>query len=411
MNYHDPIREANEIRDQLASEKRRLTFFLGAGTSMAVGLPGIEDLTESVVNNLVESHKVQFKELEKDLGGNPNVEIILDRLRLYRELIGDSEEKEYIGIKGCSAAKELDSLICREIFNIVSKQPDGNIKPHLILAQWLRSLHAKRDFPVEIFTTNYDLLLERSMEELGVPFFDGFVGSVSPFFVPESVEADRARKEESACPPTMWTRIWKLHGSINWQITGDTKRITRFSGKVDEIGTELVIFPTREKYSESRKLPFITFQDRFRKSLASGENLLLIIGYSFSDQHINEIILQGLRSNPRLSIIAFSYLALEDALVQYGRDYRNLTIYGPDKSCISGIEGNWKEINDDRSEQKNLPYWDFGKNSFTLGDFNSFGSFLEGFVGFRIFNKEDNYEKPLSVNSDKNSEGASNGEQ
>jgi NAD-dependent SIR2 family protein deacetylase len=46
MISHDPLRSAQEIRESLASEKRRLTFFLGAGTSMAVGFPGIDSLTQ-----------------------------------------------------------------------------------------------------------------------------------------------------------------------------------------------------------------------------------------------------------------------------------------------------------------------------------------------------------------------------
>jgi hypothetical protein len=39
-----------------------------------------------------------------------------------------------------------------------------------------------RDFSKEIFTTNYDLVIEKSLEAIRAPYFDGFVGSYEPFF-------------------------------------------------------------------------------------------------------------------------------------------------------------------------------------------------------------------------------------
>ena len=46
---------------------------------------------------------------------------------------------------------------------------------------WLNWL--SRDFTKEVFTTNYDLILEKSFESLQVPYFDGFNGSNEPFFL------------------------------------------------------------------------------------------------------------------------------------------------------------------------------------------------------------------------------------
>jgi len=395
MVTHDPLRAALEIREQLASEKRRLAFFFGAGTSMSIGIPGIDELTQQVFNQLQSPFKEQFEKVRSKLSKNSNVENVLDRIRTIRELIGDNEESEYDGLKGCSAVKQLDSAICNLIYKIVCGDPPKGLKPHLIFSHWLRSLHGNRYYPVEIFTTNYDLMLERAMEQSGVPFFDGFVGSVTPFFAPESVEAEEGSISQPDYPPRAWTRLWKIHGSINWRIYNkDGKvRITRLSGAEPKEGDELMIFPSREKYTESRKLPFITFQDRFRRFLSSGESLLIIEGYSFSDEHINEIIFQGLRSNPRLAVVALMYgdknensdnpdLILSDRIVQYAEEHKNLTVYGPDKACVGGITGVWK-LNRTRKDDENWPFWDEDSKLFTLGDFNSFASFLELFIGLR----------------------------
>lgn len=396
MVAHDPLRAAFEIREQLSSEKRRLGLFLGAGTSMAVGIPGIDALTEQVSVHLDEPFKTQYQNIRWKMSEKTNVENVLDRIRSIRELMGDSEAEEYDGIKGATAVRSLDSTICQAISEIVSKEPSKEKKPHLIVAQWLRSLHGDRLFPVEIFTTNYDLLFEQAMEQVGLPFFDGFVGAVHPFFTPESVEADESRTTQSAYPPRTWTRLWKIHGSINWLMLQDAgkKRVTRLSSVETKKGEELMIFPSREKYAESRKLPFITFQDRLRKFLSSGEALLIIAGYSFSDEHINEMIFQGLRSNPRLSIMALMYgdkkienskaqLSLSDKIIQYGQDYRNLSIYGPDKACIGGISAQWGEPSRKKKDTDTWPFWDDKSKNFTLGEFSSLASYLESFIGFR----------------------------
>jgi hypothetical protein len=121
-----------------------------------------------------------------------------------------------------------------------------------------------------------------------------------------------------------------------------------------------------------------------RKFLSKGETLLIICGYSFSDQHINEILFQGLRSNPRLTIIALVYgvkigeenrRATPEIIIRYGQKFRNLTLMGPDKVCVGGIVENWEQIASPGKDDEISKYWD-GLN-FTLGDFTSFTLFLE----------------------------------
>jgi len=380
---HNPLKEAIEICEQLASDKRKLGFFFGAGTSMAVGMPGIKELTEFVAKELKDPYKTLFDNIKSESGSNANVEDALNRIRLYRELIGDSETFEAGGIKGKVEGKELDIAVCKSIADAVAGTPD--IKPHKTLAQWIRSLHANREYPVEIFTTNYDLLIEQALEQAKVPFYDGFVGSVAPFFVPESIDA-RIKKDEGLhyYPPKSWTRLWKLHGSINWYGNDSLSSICRSSGKSVLDGQELMIFPSREKYVQSRKLPFIALQDRLRNFLASGETLLIIHGYSFSDDHLNEIVFQCLRSNPHLSVMAFVYENLTSSFEEYGKENRKLTFYAPDKLCVGGIVSEWKEPDKEKQGGEEWVFWDDKNKKFSLADFNNFASYLESFIGFNI---------------------------
>lgn len=394
MINHDPLRAAIEIREQLASEKRKLGFFFGAGTSMAVGIPGIDELTKEILEKVGNPYKLQIENIKKELHSNTNIESILNRIRTISELIGDNENKEYDGLKGRASAKSLDIKICETIKEIVSEISECKINPHLIFAHWLQSTYCNRYKPIEIFTTNYDLLFEKSMEEVGLPYFDGFVGSVFPFFAPESVESEVGEINESVCPPKTWTRLWKIHGSINWCICEISKfhRITRLYEGGKKGNKELIIFPSREKYAESRKLPFISFQDRFRKFLTSGETLLIVNGYSFLDEHINEIIFQGLRSNPRLAVTALIYgeknqktleYEIPEKIIEYGIKYKNLSFYGPNKSCIGGVIAPWGEPSRKKEESDIWDFWNREKKSFTLGDFNCFMLYIEKFIGFK----------------------------
>ena len=76
---YDPYRIAMELREQLASDERRLAIFFGAGTSMAVGLPGIVELTEKIPENLKEPQKSQYRKVKTDLLSTANVEGVLPR--------------------------------------------------------------------------------------------------------------------------------------------------------------------------------------------------------------------------------------------------------------------------------------------------------------------------------------------
>jgi len=351
---------------------------------MAVGLPGVVTLTKQVGDKLKGAETASFKALCSNIPKDANIEFILDRLRTLRQLMGDDKKRAYDGLKQDEAEK-LDAGICGAISEAVRIPAPRGLGPHQTFAQWLRALHSRREWPVEIFTTNYDLFIERAMEGYGVPFFDGFVGSVEAFFAPESVEATSSKKDEAVYPPRAWTRLWKLHGSINWRFQHNQKsnssRIFRTADSECKAGEELAIFPSRDKYSQSRKLPFLALQDRLRRSLSNGESLLVLLGYSFSDQHINEIIFQGLRSNPHLAVMVFLFEDI-DTVFEHGVEYRNLSVYGPKKACVGGLIGEWSEPRKP-NDTENRPFWDEKDKKFLLGDFNHFGKFLEIFIGFR----------------------------
>lgn len=69
--------------------------------------------------------------------------------------------------------------------------------------------------------------------------------------------------------------IYKLHGSVNWR-SADGSRILVFGSGKDAIieGSSLLS----------------GYMEAFRKCLSAGETKLMVIGYSFSDDHVNEAL-------------------------------------------------------------------------------------------------------------------------
>ena len=220
--------------------------------------------------------------------------------------------------------------------------------------------HAK-----EIFTPNYDLIIEKSLEDNGAPYFDGFVGGYEPFFLHDSIGTTVSGKDMTR----NWIRVWKMHGSLSWFWKKDSAnkhiKIIR-SGKVSDIDSasdELVIYPSREKYVASQKQPFIAYFDRLKAFLCSGELLFIISGYSFSDDHINEVIFSSLRQNRRLTMIVFMFTDAEvERLSAMTSSYLNLIVYGPQKGVSSGSIHDWEyDVKELKPKESSAEYWDEGK--------------------------------------------------
>ena len=112
--------------------------------------------------------------------------------------------------------------------------------------------------------------------------------------------------------------------------------------------------------------------------LLSGELLFIFSGYSFSDQHINEIIFNCLRQNNRFFCLIFFYDDLEvEEFNKLCLPYLNLNVFGPTKAIINGNIGELEFIKDDLKENEIFStFWDETKNRLLLGDFSKLTEFL-----------------------------------
>lgn len=384
-----PYRQAGMIQAALSPDKMRTGFLIGAGcpasirTPAAAGgtsplMPDIAGLT-SEVRKRVESDSEYEKAFAVTLerinvvnGGSPNIEELLSCVRAIHEVAGPS------GIDG--VAKEdfakLDKRICELTTDAVAARlPDENT-PYHQLASWIGGI--RRNQPIEVFTPNYDLLMEQALEERRVPYFDGFIGGDRTFFDLASIEQDSL--------PTRWARLWKLHGSVNWWRTkrGEIQRRMRIS----DVDDRQMIYPSHLKYDESRRMPYLAMLDRLRSFLSRGQAVLITCGYSFNDQHLNEVILEGLNGNATAICFGLLYGELSSSVEAIARAKKqaNLSVLAVDGAVIGTIQKEWQV--GDKSEHplhgiavKNGPLagrtsCPDERNKFLLGDFAAFGRFL-----------------------------------
>jgi hypothetical protein len=355
MNAHDPRRVIEDIRDHLAAHDRHLAFLFGAGTSSAVNtapapspgakqahvplIPGIEGLTATCNAAVCKLGKIQTaawevlsKQCKKDSCA-ANIENVLSRVRMKIDAIGDGESLLGLDRKGLS---EIESTICVAIAKTVNPSPNKfpSKMPQDQFAAWVRKV--SRSAPMEVFTTNYDLLFERAFEAARVPVFDGFVGTHHPFFYAECLE------DETLLPNPKWIRLWKLHGSVNWFVEDGSagKRIAR--GQPTASGE--LILPSNRKYDESRKQPYLAYMDRLSRIINSDHSLLITCGYSFGDEHINAILYGALDNRRTANVIALQFQNLEEnsPLVEAAIRRSNLSVIGPNAGVITGEWAPWQ---------------------------------------------------------------------
>lgn len=350
---HDAQKVLADLRDHLARHDKPLAFLFGAGTSCAVrvsskegqgktqpiipAVAGVTSLAKTEAASLGEKYGKAWAAIESDCAENslnPNVETILSRLRMMLSAAGSADT--LAGLKR-EEIRALEESVRKTIAKAVT--PDlGAIDnfPHRTLARWL--IKTSRNVPVEVFTLNYDVLIEHALELERVPVFDGFVGSYQPFFHPDSL------RRAEASPGANWSRLWKMHGSVTWHRVVDDGRTRIVRGQIDPNGE--MIYPSFQKYDESRQQPYSAFTDRLRRFLEQDDALLIAAGFSFGDEHINDLIFGALENRPRTHVYALQFDDLSDAsdLVKRAVQRPNMIVVSSKVGIIGGRRAPWAAI-------------------------------------------------------------------
>jgi len=330
-SVHNPDQYMAALRTIVAQGRKRIGFLIGAGAPAGMAkkdgsyplIPAVQGLTEQVLNSLDSKYASTIAAVKADLP-KQDIETILSRVRSFGQFLG---KQEVHGIDG-EGYENLGKAICDQIGKIVSVTLPQTPSAYSEIVNWITG--AARDTPIEIFTTNYDLLLEQALEAVRAPYFDGFSGASEPFFDPVTI----ARNDL----PARWTRLWKLHGSLGW--------CGRTNGEVIRVGgtsSTHLVFPEHLKYDQTQKAPYAALFDRLRTFLSSTDTLLISIGFSFSDAHVTSRIDEALAGNPAASVFAFQFRPLDEEITacDIARRRSNFSVYCPDGAKVNGTRGRW----------------------------------------------------------------------
>ena len=170
---------------------------------------------------------------------------------------------------------------------------------------------------LNLFTINYDRVLEYGAELAGLHLIDRFVGTISPIFRSSRLNIDLHYNPPGIRGEPRYlegvVNYSKLHGSLDWSSKDDV--IKRFAlpygaDSVSKFNTEegsLMIYPNSSKDRETAEYPYVElFQEDFASSIIRPNSTVVVYGYSFGDDHINRV-LSDMLTIPSTHLVIISY--------------------------------------------------------------------------------------------------------
>jgi hypothetical protein len=288
---------------------KHLNFLFGAGTS-AAAIPTMTQMKSKLdteINSQAKDIIVLYKSVNKD-----NLEDLLSILYAKRFYLEGTEDTGELGNVE-KLIKYIQDFMFREI-NVSFEEEESKKALELYKTFYSKlSLRNKDVSRINVFTTNNDLFNESALDFLNINYNNGFGGGLERYFNPARFRYTYSKKVdlnmEKFEPIDNMVYLYKLHGSINWienkgNALFDIKEIP-INGGDKASGTPALIYPTPLKQNQSLGAPYADLIREFQAKLTLPNSVVFIIGYSFSDEHLNNIIYQALASNTSMSIVIF----------------------------------------------------------------------------------------------------------
>ncbi|MBO6044079.1 MAG: SIR2 family protein [Acetobacter sp.] len=309
-----------------ALNAQRVSFLLGAGCSSSA-IPTmkkmVEEFKKTIHSRTPDPDTVLQRDLGIDLQNTENLESLLGRLYNAQKALGDlSNNQESQDLKTLKDAVKKTIEHIRKLILDFFLQKNSNTKKYnfnkaieLYQQFYQKLIFRDRALPRPwIFTTNYDLFNEQAMDRLGIPYCNGFSGVIERYFNPSVFRYSLGQQLDISSrhwePVDHFVYLCKLHGSISWQESQENTSLFRIKeiqpGESDTSAdpAPVLIYPTPMKQSASLGSPYVDLFREFHKQIVCEQSVLFTIGYSFGDEHINNIIFQALTiPNFRLIIL------------------------------------------------------------------------------------------------------------
>ncbi len=301
---------------------------LGAGASVGAGGKTVKQLWRSFVDEfdesaswLLEESFVSEQDVDADNTSTPNVEQLADKLAIasaeWHRVNDDKLPNGAFARANLNRAVVKAALLQEEWW----ARPSGIafdeqlLKSHRNLLQKLTASRQPGQAAPWVFTTNYDLAVEWAAESIDMSVINGFIGTHSRRFSPQSFDLGfrntQARGEARFGSYNVY--LAKLHGSLTWeeqqgqyyeiQAAGIWPAIRKFIHSETATFGSLVL-PSAAKYVQTVGFVLGELLRRFAEFLARPQTSLFICGYGFGDEHINRLLTSALL-NPTLQLVVY----------------------------------------------------------------------------------------------------------
>lgn len=323
-------------------QSEHLSLLVGSGLSTAIEIMACDSSSDAMSKPCLDttySDKIEqeAKRLaEKNGRGDSNIE---DYIKVINELLRgikilghevsevDEEKVEYEKLhkdlevtihKFATAISEIEN-------NIAVSKEEKRLEAFDYLVNFLMSFASRTGTRerLNVFTTNYDRLIEAGSEIAGLHLIDRFVGSLAPIFRSSRLDIDLHYNPPGIRGEPRYlegvVRFTKLHGSIDWVNTGSdirrvglpfgSKDITNFLNAPGIAGSstrEIMIYPNSAKDRETAEYPYVELFRDFASAICRPNSTLVTFGYGFGDDHINRVI-RDMLTIPSTHLVIISY--------------------------------------------------------------------------------------------------------
>jgi SIR2-like domain len=328
----DPTALRKEIEPWLSAvlQSEHLSLLIGSGLPMAVVAQAGGTATSMEPPAFKATHADKVSKRAGTLAaearrGTPNIE---DYVRAALQLLGglavlEDESASNWREELSKALGEFAASILateRAIAASVESGSDEGEKAGGDLVSFLLSFAsrvASRD-RLNLFTTNYDRLIEYGCDLVGLRPVDRFVGGLAPRFRASRLDVDMHYNPPGIRGEPRYlegvVRLTKLHGSVDWRYENhELRRVALpFGAEIAEADLakqayeSLIVYPNPAKDVETLEYPYAELFRDFSASLCRPNSSLVTYGYGFGDDHINRVIADMLTiPSTHLVIIAY----------------------------------------------------------------------------------------------------------
>lgn len=315
----------DELEAHLASLLRieHAAVFLGSGSSLDIGGRTMRAAWQSFKADFPKSHDWLQTQGFVESGKEPNLEALLDSVEICRSEWTRSKHSELPHVEDARADLRRSLIgaatLKREWWTGIPDSDLPLLKSHRALLQKFCGARQPGQAAPWVFTSNYDLAIEWAAESLGLACINGFSGLHQRRFSPHNFDLGLrnvlARGE--ARFGTYCFYLAKLHGSLSWHSKDGAEEVAEraassiwpeladfLDGKSNELAGVMAL-PGASKYQTTVGFVMGELFRRFTDFMARPQAALFVNGYSFSDAHLNRLLVTALQ-NPTLQMVVYS---------------------------------------------------------------------------------------------------------